>query len=538
MKQNRYFWHGNRRTVRRAAACLAAALAVGLACGCASHVADFTGDESENAAYAGEATGAGSTLLDDGVLRLFSKTVLCGPTVLYSGTPSDALALITDELSGEAMYYLVTANQADGTRNSILYDKTGAAVYDCGVASNVQLAGGTLLVYDYITYSDMASDESNHFRFVDLGTGAVTPCPDGTVRCVADGDGYWFITVQEDTLTGEPLAEDDSYDYWAQIYARTLYICDSSLRLTQTVEHCEAATGSRGWTYLDHYTMQEDGTCTYTTELYRPATGERIEDFYNFCGEDLVCVKTEAGLYQVRSLSNFASGEVLAEYEDSCDVYLAQAGLALLWRHDPYGSYALVQTEDGQTVERAVQDKETSGTLTAVLFADGELCVYDSAADSGTPLLDVELQAPEGTARTYVAPSAGGYVTVTYYNDEYATIGQQIYGPQGLCYDSNADENGRAYRNLYYLMESEDGPLFEAYYQGPGGISLDDILNAQGEVVISGLGYAYTLDSAPEGCFAARRGFYQGWMRTDGAWAYCESVFASLSDEDGDSLWW
>jgi hypothetical protein len=143
--------------------------------------------------------------------------------------------------------------------------------------------------------------------------------------------------------------------------------------------------------------------------------------------------------------------------------------------------------------------------------------------------------------RTFVTPATGGYVTVSYYNDEYDAIGQQIYGPQGLYYDncdSNANTNGRNYRNLYYLTEGEDGPLFEAYYQGPGDIALDDILNAQGEVVIGGLGYAYATDSAPAGCFAARHGFYQGWMSTTGEWAYCESVFASLSDEDGDSLWW
>jgi hypothetical protein len=535
MKQNKRFKVGNRRAVRRVAACMAAALAVGLACGCSFQSANFTGDESENPAYS---TLYNSALLNDGELRLFSNTVLCGPDVLYSGAPSESILLVTDEGTGEAVYYLVTGNQADGTRNSILYDKTGAAVYDCGVASNVQVAGDTLLVYDYITYSDMASDESNDYRFVNLSTGAVTPCPEDTVHCVADSDGYWYITVQGEY--DDALYADDTSNaaYWAQMYARTLYIYNSSLQLTQTIEHCEAAGGvSGGWTYLDHYTMQEDGSCTDTLELYRPATGARIENFYNFCGEDLVCVQTEDGLYQVRSLSNDAAGEVLAEYADSCDAYFAQAGLALLWRHDPYGNYALMQNADGQTVERAVQNRDTNGTLTAVLFEDGELCVYDSASDSGAPLMDVAIQAPEDTTRAFVTVATGGYVAVSYYNDEYDTIGQQIYGPQGLCYDSNANTNGKNYRNLYYLMEGEDGPLFEAYYQGPGGIALDDILNAQGEVVIGGLGYAYAIDTAPEGCFAARRGFYQGWMRTDGEWAYCESVFASLSDEDGDYFW-
>ena len=32
--------------------------------------------------------------------------------------------------------------------------------------------------------------------------------------------------------------------------------------------------------------------------------------------------------------------------------------------------------------------------------------------------------------------------------------------------------------------------------------------------------------------FVARRGFYYGWMDTDGNWLYCQSIFSSVNADD------
>ena len=67
--------------------------------------------------------------------------------------------------------------------------------------------------------------------------------------------------------------------------------------------------------------------------------------------------------------------------------------------------------------------------------------------------------------------------------------------------------------------------------------SLCDVLDETGNVVLSGLGscysyYSNSLNALPDHVFVARRGFYSGWMDTDGNWLYCRSIFSSVNDDD------
>ena len=64
-----------------------------------------------------------------------------------------------------------------------------------------------------------------------------------------------------------------------------------------------------------------------------------------------------------------------------------------------------------------------------------------------------------------------------------------------------------------------------------------DVLDETGNVVMQGLGSCYSyydnsLNALPDHVFVARRGFYYGWMDTDGNWLYCQSIFSSVNADD------
>ena len=90
----------------------------------------------------------------------------------------------------------------------------------------------------------------------------------------------------------------------------------------------------------------------------------------------------------------------------------------------------------------------------------------------------------------------------------------------------------------YYspLLSTEDGIYFYGCYNGPGSSWLYDVLDSDGDVVVSGLRtcagyYANSVNGLPEGVFAAVKGFESGWMDLTGQWLYAESIFASSNDE-------
>ena len=64
-----------------------------------------------------------------------------------------------------------------------------------------------------------------------------------------------------------------------------------------------------------------------------------------------------------------------------------------------------------------------------------------------------------------------------------------------------------------------------------------DVLDENGNIVFYGLGSCYSyydnsLNQLPEHVFVAKRGFYYGWMDTNGKWLYCQSIFSSINADD------
>ena len=67
--------------------------------------------------------------------------------------------------------------------------------------------------------------------------------------------------------------------------------------------------------------------------------------------------------------------------------------------------------------------------------------------------------------------------------------------------------------------------------------SMWDVLDENGNIVFYGLGSCYSyydnsLNQLPEHVFVAKRGFYYGWMDTNGKWLYCQSIFSSINADD------
>ena len=100
--------------------------------------------------------------------------------------------------------------------------------------------------------------------------------------------------------------------------------------------------------------------------------------------------------------------------------------------------------------------------------------------------------------------------------------------------------------NLVAPMVRLSAPLRQEILKSPfKGLSLSEgTLMRSGEgwcdiVAFSGLAdvVSPTVYELPDGIFPARRGFERGFMDYTGAWVYSESVFSSLSDDDGHYYW-
>lgn len=510
------------------------ALAAALVCGCAPASAPPT-EPAVELPY-------DSSRLEDGTLRLFygdeGSTVLCGGTVLYRGDPTDTVALLEDEVTGTVDYYLVSCNRVeDGTRTSLVYDRTGALVYDCGVQSVADLADGRLILRDYVGY-DYELARNYDYRIVDLATGTVTPLTEEANNWCTDGAGHFLAVRQTAAAAEQPDAEGDTDEAWTSYnqvcYRSTTIVYDSALREMARFEHCRGmqaygwfSEDPKGWVYLE-CALSDEQEGTLRNKLYCPATGEMIDDYVSFCGRGVVCTGTEEAGYQVRRL---ADGAILGEYDRPCELYLPE--LALVWRpassHGNYGYYAVYA--DG-SAEQQVRSNYSNNTV-ALLFEDGELRLYD-LLQPDEPLYRTQVEQPEGTYSVSIDVAEGG-VSVLFYDNEYNTLRTQFYSPEGLL----ADVDGSEYDSFYYLTESENGPVFAVGRDGPGGATLVDVIDAQGNVLCSGLAYAYqTYGSGPEGCFRARKGFQEGWMAADGTWVYCDSIFRTLYAEDGTGYIW
>ena len=174
----------------------------------------------------------------------------------------------------------------------------------------------------------------------------------------------------------------------------------------------------------------------------------------------------------------------------------------------------------------------------ALYYKDGQLKVFRT--DTGDLVTDTTVEPVEGQQSVMMNNEGDGYVWLELRdNDRYETTATRVYGPEGLVSDLTHLQS--KYYALNYLTTTPEGrPLYYGTAEAPSRSgSLCDVLDETGNVAL-GLGdlgscYSYydnSLNQLPDHVFVARRGFYYGWMDTDGKWLYCQSIFSSINADD------
>ena len=178
-----------------------------------------------------------------------------------------------------------------------------------------------------------------------------------------------------------------------------------------------------------------------------------------------------------------------------------------------------------------------TGSKITLYAQDGSLKVYDT--DTGALLTDVNAGTIGDDQRVTLDCEEDGFVWMELRDaDSYEIAAIRVYGPEGLV--SDLSSLNETYNYLGYLTTDANGrPLYYGTRSVPGSSYATgcDVLDETGNVVMQGLGSCYSyydnsLNALPDHVFVARRGFYYGWMDTDGNWLYCQSIFSSVNADD------
>ncbi len=527
---------------RRGCAALCVALSLALGCGCSLLPPASEKPASSAPSIPTDANGQplyDPTPLEDGLLRALygydggSTTILCGSKVLYQGSRSENLALLQDSITGETNYWFRSWSDPTGRggRRSALYDKTGTAVMTFDGNQSAGLQNGLLVLQEAPLVNGRYADETTYgsCQVVDLATGQALPVPEGAYSCVVSGDKLVFNCYARPA----ELAEDDwDTDYashnWVVVQEKDgTQLCQFQATSVYGLSYVTQDLGD--WVELD--TATDAGTAM-DLALYNPSTGERYDDFSQAYNNGYASFRTADGQYQLRDMTAPDRG-VVAVFEDLPSHCFP--GHVVTWRiYSDYG-YDLHDLETGQ-VTPLYQADATDSTV-AVYTKAGSLQVYDSS--TGALVVDTPVEPVENQQSVLVNNCGSGYVWLELRdNDRYDTTATRVYGPQGLVTDLTPLQDQYTY--LGFLTTDTDGsPLYYGTRSAAGSSygTVSDVLDAQGSVVMQGLSgcygyYTSRMNSLPDHVFVAKRGFYSGWMDTQGRWLYCQSIFSSVSSDD------
>lgn len=502
-------------------------------------------------AQAEEAPGSAAASLDDGKLRILysngsngGNTILCGSEVLYQASSSETVTLVPDTLTDAARYYLRQWSDpsAPTGRVSALYDRSGKEVLAFDQAYDAALTGSLLVltVPESMAYDPAHNHAPGDCRVIDLSTGEELSVPENTYGCRIVGDDLAFniCALPADYVATENSWDEDLTPYYA------VQVKDRDGNVIYQASSCSANTISAfagdssaptDWLVVSHY--NEDGTMG-ADSLYNPTTGEELTGYQQYTGAGTVSLYNN-GRYQLVDLVSTEQSAVLCEYDQPIRYYAP--GMAIT-EPDAFtpgmaGRYTFHDLLTGDVKD--LYDANTDDATLAIYTTDGIVQVFD--LQSGALLTDATLDPVEGQTQARAYPQSSGWVWVEQFdNDNYEVTGIQICGPEGAQKTLDPAVLNETYNYYSPLLSTEDGIYFYGCYNGPGSSWLYDVLNSDGDVVVSGLRscagyYANSINSLPEGVFAAVKGFRTGWMDLSGQWIYCESIFASASDESTDN---
>lgn len=489
-----------RSVLRIGCAVLSLSAAAGLLASCsllppASPLPDSKPTQAE------EAPGPAAAPLDDGKLRILysngsngGNTVLCGNTVLYQAASSETVYLVPDTLTGTVRYYLRQWS-APGTptgRATALCDRSGKEILTFDRAYDAVLTGSLLVLTapEQMAYAPCNNHAAGDCRVIDLATGEELAVPENAYGCRIAGS---YLAFEVCNVPADYVPENE----WGD----------------DLTAYCAVQVQDR------------QGEVVYQAELtgYQQYTGAGTVSLYH------------DGRYQLVDLVSTEQSAVLCEYDQPIRYYVPGVAVTEPDASTPEmaGRYLFHDLLTGE--EKDLYDANTDDATLAIYAVDGTVRVFD--LQTGVLLTDTTIDPVENQVRTHIYPEGNGWAWVQQDdNDSYDATAIHICGPDGIHKTLDPAKLDETYNYYSPLLSTEDGIYFYGCYNGPGSSWLYDVLDSDGNVVVSGLRtcagyYANSVNGLPEGVFAAVKGIESGWMDLTGQWLYAESIFASSNDE-------
>ena len=482
-----------------------------------------------------------SSRLDDGKLRILygydnsggACTVLCGSKVLYQSARSENVSLLQDIVTGETNYWFRTWADPDAYcgRRSGLFDKDGNEVITFEGEQNASMQNGLLVLQESRMVGDSYDVDYDSYgtcSVIDLATGESLPAPESAYNCIVCGDALVFnCYARPADLAADEWDDDPSLHSWVTVQQKDgtqTYGSSTSTASRISYEPDELDD----WVELD--ISHADGS-PVDQVLHNPATGEGLRGYRQTCGHGTAAFLTPSGTYQLRDLTTEDRG-VIAEFDALPSNYFP--GYVVTWRSSGGFGYDLHDLVTGE-VTPLYASSVMSDTI-ALYYEDGRLKVFNT--ETGDLITDTTVEPVKGQQSVMMDNKGDGYVWLELRdNDNFETTATRVYGPEGLVSDLTHLQD--KYYALNYLITTPEGrPLYCGNANAPSSNgSMCDVLDENGNIVFYGLGSCYSyydnsLNQLPEHVFVAKRGFYYGWMDTNGKWLYCQSIFSSINADD------
>ena len=530
---------------RLGCAAVSLSLCLALGCGC-SVLPPASGKPAAASSVPTDANGEplyDASRLDDGQLRMLygydssgnSCTVLCGSKVLYQSFRSENVSLLQDTVTGETDYWFRTWADPDARcgRRSGLFDKNGNEVMTFEGEQIATIQKGLLVLQEAHAVNGSYENGYDFYgtsQVIDLSTGERLPAPEGAYSCVVCGDVLVFNCYARPADLAEDAWDDEpALHSWVVAQTRDgtqIYRADTTTALSLSY----APDVLNDWVELD--TCHASGEPTDET-LYNPATGEFLTGFRQVCGSGTACFEASDGRYELRDLTT-VDRTLIGTFDDQPSCYFP--GYVVTWRTTSDYGYDLHDLVTGEVTP--LYAASIANDTVALYYKDGQLKVFRT--DTGDLVTDTTVEPVEGQQSVMMNNEGSGYVWLELRdNDRYETTATRVYGPEGLVSDLTHLQD--KYYALNYLTTTPEGrPLYYGTSEAPSSSgTLCDVLDETGNVAL-GLGdlgscYSYydnSLSQLPDHVFVARRGFYYGWMDTDGKWLYCQSIFSTINADD------
>ena len=460
------------------------------------------------------------TIEDDTLRFLYSAnstgggTLLRGGQVLYKGAPSEDIRLLSSPDTGHPVGWQKGGNGPDGWYTAV-YDDEGELLWSEDGEWRAALSDDLLALEPGPRRVDAGPNGETGCRLVDLSNGEEIPLPANTTSCIPTNEDQVVLTV-----TSDPQRADMES---SSVQVMTL---DGEELLRVDNAYAFQAYGFEGETGYVGIQIYDASAEEWTTSFYNPATQEYIPRFFSFCGEEMLCYQQADGQYVVRTLDDPAP---LAFYDAPCSYWSPDMALV----SDGDGGSILYLADGSALPLLSSLSYDLDGESAVFLLEDGSLLICGE--DGSQTILVPELH---GAAQASIYSFEDGYILLSLESEDYQSVAYQIYDASGLLYDTSTDP-GMTYDRLLYLTDGPSGPLYQAAYTGLGNSTLYNVVDSHGNILLSGLAdvVSPTVYELPDGIFPARRGFERGFMDYTGAWVYSESVFSSLSDDDGHYYW-